>query len=120
MQKIVLILNDYVTNVCQILAIIVIMIGIIKALWTFLTKAVFKKDNLDAIRESRMEVGHAFSLGLAFLIGSSILKSVIAPSWDDIGKLTAIIIIRTALNYFLMKEVETTRSILKIKNNSRN
>jgi uncharacterized membrane protein len=44
-------------------------------------------------------------LGLAFLIGASILKTIIAPTWNDIGQLAAIIGIRTALNYFLLKDV---------------
>jgi uncharacterized membrane protein len=30
----------------------------------------------------------------------------VAPSWEDIGKLAAIAAIRTALNYFLEKELK--------------
>jgi len=48
-----------------------------------------------AIQESRTELGHAFSLGLGFLVGGSILNSTIAPTWNDIGQLSAIIAIRT-------------------------
>ncbi|MBU0677226.1 MAG: DUF1622 domain-containing protein [Verrucomicrobia bacterium] len=52
-----------------------------------------------------MELGHSFSLGLGFLIGASILNTTIAPTWNDIGQLAAIIAIRTILNYFLLKEI---------------
>jgi len=65
-------LNDIVVNVCQALAIVVISIGVIKALMIYLKDAVFGKRSVDAIQESRLEIGHSFSLGLAFLIGASI------------------------------------------------
>jgi uncharacterized membrane protein len=60
---------------------------------------------MKAIRESRIELGHSFSLGLGFLIGASILKTAAAPNWDDIGKLSVIIAIRTILNFFLTMEI---------------
>jgi uncharacterized membrane protein len=44
-------------------------------------------------------------LGLEFQLGADILASAIAPSWDQIGKLGAIAVIRTTLNFFLMKEI---------------
>ena len=38
-----------------------------------------------------------------------ILSTPIAPSWDQIGKLGAIVVIRTGLNYFLMREMKEER-----------
>ncbi len=101
-------LTGYVAAFSQFLAIIVIVIGMIKALIGFLKDTMFKKESYAAITETRLELGHAFSLGLGFLIGSSILKTVIAPTWDDIGKLTAIIAIRTILNMVLTREVNNS------------
>lgn len=107
MEKIIIQFNSYITYILQFAAILVILIGMIKAIGVFLKDALLKQKAVDAIRESRLELGHSFSLGLGFLIGASILKSTIAPSWDDIGKLTAIIAIRTVLNFFLTKEIES-------------
>ena len=45
-------------------------------------------------------------LALEFTLAADILKTAVAPSWDDIGKLAAIATVRTALNYFLQKEVD--------------
>ncbi len=106
METLVETLNTYVQYTCQILAIFVICTGIVKALWTFVKDALFDALAAEAIKESRLELGHAFSLGLGFLIGSSILSSSISPSWDDIGKLAAVIVIRTVLNYFLLQEIK--------------
>ena len=45
-------------------------------------------------------------LGLEFELAADIISSVIAPSWMDIGKLGAIAVIRTFLNYFLEQDLE--------------
>ncbi|NJS16433.1 MAG: DUF1622 domain-containing protein, partial [Nostocaceae cyanobacterium CSU_2_110] len=51
-------------------------------------------------------LGKWLALSLEFALAADILRSTIAPSWDDIGKLAAIIALRTILNYFLSKEIE--------------
>lgn len=40
------------------------------------------------------------------LLAADILLTAVAPTWDEIAKLAAIATIRTALNYFLQKEIE--------------
>lgn len=45
-------------------------------------------------------------LALEFALGADIIRSAISPSWDEIGKLAAIAAIRTALNWFLAKDLE--------------
>jgi uncharacterized membrane protein len=39
------------------------------------------------------------------LLGADILRTAVEPSWDEIGRLAAIATIRTALNYFLQREI---------------
>ena len=46
-----------------------------------------------------------------FQLGADILSTAISPSWDQIGKLGAIAVIRTALNFFLSREMEEERKI---------
>lgn len=45
-------------------------------------------------------------LALEFALASDIIRTAIAPSWDDVGKLGAIAAIRTGLNWFLAKDIE--------------
>ncbi len=59
-----------------------------------------------AFQASRLELGYSFSLGLSFLVGGSILRTMIAPTWDDIGQLAAIIALRTVLNYLLLQAID--------------
>lgn len=45
-------------------------------------------------------------LGLQFALAADIVRSVIAPTWNDIGQLAAIAAIRTFLNHFLERDLE--------------
>ncbi len=45
-------------------------------------------------------------LALEFALGADIVRSAIAPTWNDIGQLAAIAAIRTVLNFFLERDVE--------------
>jgi uncharacterized membrane protein len=54
----------------------------------------------------RLGLARYLALALEFQLGADILSTAISPSWDQIGKLGAIAVIRTALNYFLMREME--------------
>jgi uncharacterized membrane protein len=45
-------------------------------------------------------------LGLEFELAADIIASVVSPTWQDIGELGAIAVIRTFLNYFLERDLE--------------
>ena len=45
-------------------------------------------------------------LALEFELAADIVRSVISPSWQDIGALGAIAVIRTFLNFFLEQDLE--------------
>jgi uncharacterized membrane protein len=45
-------------------------------------------------------------LGLEFELAADIVRTVIAPTWVELGQLAAIAVIRTFLNYFLERDVE--------------
>ncbi|HET8734228.1 MAG TPA: DUF1622 domain-containing protein [Anaeromyxobacteraceae bacterium] len=53
----------------------------------------------------RLTLARYLSLALEFQLAADILSTAISPSWDEIGKLAAIAVIRTGLNYFLGREV---------------
>ncbi len=53
----------------------------------------------------RIAFARYLALALEFQLAADILSTAIAPSWDQIGKLGAVAVIRTALNFFLMREM---------------
>ena len=44
-------------------------------------------------------------LALEFALAADIVRTAVAPTWDDIWKLAVIAAIRTMLNYFLAKDI---------------
>lgn len=59
----------------------------------------------DRILESRLVLGRWLGLALELTLAADILRTAVAPTWDEIGKLAAIATLRTALNYFLEREI---------------
>lgn len=55
--------------------------------------------------EIRIHLGLWLSLALELEVAADILRTAIAPGWDEIGKLASIVVLRTVLNYFLQNEV---------------
>lgn len=96
-----------VARLAELSAMLIIAVAVIEALWRAF-RIFIKRDNApDEIKESlRLQLGRWLAISLEFLLAADILLTAIAPSWDDIGKLGAIAFLRTALNYFLQKEIE--------------
>ena len=52
-----------------------------------------------------MRYAHWLVAGLTFQLASDIVHSAIAPTWNEIGQLGAIAVIRTFLTYFLDRDL---------------
>lgn len=86
---------------------LVIGIGIVLAVYQLI--AHFGDEQSSNFNRVRLTLGKYLALALEFQVGADILSTAIAPSYEQIGKLGAIVIIRTLLNYFLTKELEGER-----------
>lgn len=53
-----------------------------------------------------MTLGRWLAVALEFELAADILNTAVTPTWSDIAKLGAIATLRTALNYFLEREIE--------------
>ena len=54
----------------------------------------------------RLTLARWLAVALEFELAADILNTAVTPTWSDIEKLAAIATLRTALNYFLQKEIE--------------
>ena len=105
-------LVDLLRTVAQTIATIVEGVGVaIVALAVLLAAARYALALLARVRPFppeglRLGLGRSLALALEFLLGADILRTAVEPSWDEIGRLAAIAAIRTALNYFLQREIE--------------
>jgi uncharacterized membrane protein len=64
----------------------------------------------DSFVALRLDLGRFLALGLEFQIGADLLRTAVAPSFLEIGQLAAIVAIRTALNFFLTREIRDERA----------
>lgn len=92
--------------IVEIIGAIVIGIGLLKFLVGYIP-SIMKNNQSDSNTALRIQLGSSLTLALELLLAADILLTAVGPSWDDIGKLAAIATIRTALNYFLEKELHT-------------
>lgn len=99
-------LTDISINICQLLAIFIVSVGVIRGLVIFLKELLFKPQSPEAFQRSRLAMGYSFSLGLSCLVGASILKTIVSSRWGDIARLALIITVRAALNYLLIQAIE--------------
>jgi len=60
----------------------------------------------------RLVLARYLALGLEFQLAADVVDTAISPEWKHIGQLAAIATIRTALNYFLGREMREERASL--------
>lgn len=56
--------------------------------------------------EVRLTFARWLAVALEFELAADILNTAVTPTWSDIEKLAAIATLRTALNYFLEREIQ--------------
>lgn len=75
--------------------IIVIVISMVRGFIGFMHKS----------DHTRIELAQGIMLGLEFKIGSEVLRSVIVTTWNELGTLAAIILLRSLLTLLLHWEI---------------
>jgi uncharacterized membrane protein len=92
----------------EMLGTVVIAVALLQFLTAYLP-AIFRAQQQTTNRRLRVRFGSSLTLALELLLAADILRTAVAPTWEEIGKLAAIAAIRTVLNYFLERELQTLR-----------
>jgi uncharacterized membrane protein len=100
------IVSGYIGATIGYIGVAIILTGCLRGMYSFIRKYVCE-DLLMA--DIRIELGHYLALGLEFLVGKDIIESLVEPTWDELGKLAAIIALRTILTFFLGHEIKEVR-----------
>jgi uncharacterized membrane protein len=87
-----------------------VIIGLGVAYAFFRSVKALASNQPDGFNRIRLDLARYLALALEFQLGADILSTAISPTWAQIGKLGAIAIIRTGLNYFLMREMEQEKN----------
>ena len=95
---------DVLVRLVEAAGALVIVIGAGASLLLFL-RALPRRDPQEFV-PVRLTLGRFLALGLEFQLASDVLRTAIAPSFQELGKLAAVAAIRTALNFFLQREID--------------
>lgn len=98
--------TSYLAAGIEAAAAVVIAIAALEAIYRALVLFMPQSDPRNEDKEAvRLRLGHWLSVALEFELAADILRTAVAPTWNDIGQLAAIVVLRTALNYFLQLEI---------------
>lgn len=94
---------------CAVVA--MVTIGALFAIYHIIRAALAGAGNVpQIIRQVWLRFAGWILLALEFALGADIIRTAIAPTWDDIGKLGAIAAIRTFLGFFLDRDMKSIES----------
>lgn len=98
---------SYVALAAELCSVVCIALGMVE---TLVRAAITLTGQDRSSRQMRRRVWVHFArwivLALEFALAADIVRTAIAPTWDDIGRLAAIAVIRTFLSYFLERDME--------------
>lgn len=95
---------EYVGKAIDAAGVVVIVVGIVYASVLF---ALRRSGGLDAFREYRQGLGRAILLGLEILVAADIIRTVaVSPTFQSVGVLAVIVLVRTFLSFSLEVELE--------------
>lgn len=89
---------------------VIIFIGAVWAFVQFVRAGLRGRGKVAGFNRIRLSLGRFLVLGLEFQLAGDVLRTAVAPSFAEIGQLAAIAAIRTALNYFLGREIAQERA----------
>ena len=101
---------EAIRSALECLGALAIVVGAISTVVTLLRPAL--AGECFSVTNFRFQLSRYLALALEFQLSSDVLGTAIAPTWPAIGRLAAIGTIRTALNYFLTREMKEERGQL--------
>lgn len=98
---------QYIALGLECAAVLVLLLGGIQSLVMALWPLACGRSTHGTRRAAWLNLARWLVLGLEFMLAADVVRSAIAPTWQEIGQLAAIAVIRTFLNFFLERDLET-------------
>lgn len=96
---------NWAVDVVEVVGASMILAGVLIALFRIVRAPFLRPIPQLAPVQIRLGLGMFLALGLEFLLAADILRTAVSPTFHDLGVLAAIATIRTALNFFLGREI---------------
>jgi uncharacterized membrane protein len=103
---------DFLVQVVEAAGAVIIFAGAVTAFARFV-RAAFRREGMAPFARVRLDLGRFLVLGLEFQLAADILRTAVAPNFTALAQLAAIAAIRTALNFFLGREIKEERELVR-------
>jgi len=97
---------SHVALALEAISIVVIAIGGVEAIYRVFWPLLHRQMTQGVRRTAWLSLARWLVLGLEFMLAADIVRTVIEPSWQELGQLGATAVIRTFLNFFLERDLE--------------
>jgi uncharacterized membrane protein len=94
-----------IVTIIQIMAVLVVAFGTIQAFIHSLRAMVNPSVTGQHFHSGYVQYARWLIAGLTFQLAADIIETAFSPSWDEIGQLAAIAVIRTFINFFLERDL---------------
>jgi uncharacterized membrane protein len=101
--------SEHAIVLIDFLALAVILVGTVEAAFGSL-RSIFPGVSNHQRRDVWLRYARWLVAGLTFQLAADIIETTISTSWDAIGRIAVIALIRTFLNFFLDRDVEEVRA----------
>jgi uncharacterized membrane protein len=109
MEELLSVMANHVALAVETVAVAVVAFGALQAVVAILAAFVRGPRRAGWGRPIWANFGGWLLAGLQFALAADIVRSTIAPTWEQIGELAAIAAIRTFLSYFLERDLAELR-----------
>ena len=105
MKELLAIATHHAVTIIQMMALLIVVFGTVQA-FIRSVRAMFNSTQKGRnFHASYIQYARWLVAGLTFQLAADIIETAISPDWDDIGRLAAISVIRTFVNYFLERDL---------------
>jgi uncharacterized membrane protein len=101
-------LTEHAVVLIDTMALIIVVVGTVEAFINGLRLMLSSRSGHER-RDVWLRYGRWLVAGLTFQLAGDIIETAITPTWQDIGRLAAISVIRTFLNFFLERDLAEVR-----------
>lgn len=108
MEEVFVLVSGAVELALELALVVIVTLGAVVAL-ARVARSFGRPDALRLRRDAWVTFAGWLLLALEFALAADLVGTAISPTWDEIGQLAVIAVIRTFLGYFLERDIETMR-----------
>ena len=106
MESLLQVAAGYVTLALQAVAIVIVAFGSARAVVNIARSAFASHPGMAEQRAEWLDYARWLVAALTFQLAADIVATSFAPTWDELGRLVLVAVVRTFLSYFLDREME--------------